>query len=66
MEKMSCGLTEPEDQEPNLMPLNEYPRSIIMGAGKVAIPDPQHVKSNDVYRTYPVKGFPDNFPGKGE
>jgi hypothetical protein len=66
MEKMSCGLTKPEGQEPNLMPLNEYPRSIIMGAGKVAIPDPQHVKSNDVYRTYPVKGFPDNFPGKGE
>lgn len=66
MEKMSCGLTEPEDQEPNLMPLNEYPRSIIMGAGKVAIPDPQHIKSHDVYKTYPVKGFPDNFPGKGE
>ena len=66
MEQMFGDLTEPCDQEPNLEILNEYPRSIIMGAGKVAIPDPQHVTAHDVYRTYSVKNFPENFPGNGE
>ena len=66
MEQMSGDLVEPCNQEPNLEILNEYPRSIIMGAGKVAIPDPQHVTAHDAYRTYAIKNFPENFPGNGE
>ena len=58
----ACYTTPPEEYEMEI--LNENPRSIIIGAGKMAIPDPQHVVEQDVYRTYSMKDFPKNFPGK--
>lgn len=58
----ACYTTPPEEYEMEI--LNENPRSIIIGAGKMAIPDPQHVVEQDIYRTYSMKDFPKNFPGK--
>ena len=58
----ACYTTPPEEYEMEI--LNENPRSIVIGAGKMAIPDPQHMVEQDIYRTYSIKDFPKNFPGK--